>query len=87
VGRPRSSPPSGVLPSRLFRRARPCVESFWVRRNWPAADFTMIDNGLGFSHFRLRRDEHQSARASLVCDVSRARESWSQRRRPAHRSD
>jgi hypothetical protein len=25
------------------------VESFWVRRNWPAADFTMIDNGLGFS--------------------------------------
>jgi hypothetical protein len=37
-GPPASSPPSGGSPSRLFRRARPCVESFWARRNWPAAD-------------------------------------------------
>jgi hypothetical protein len=33
-----SSPPNGVLPSRLLWKARPFAESLWGRRNWPAAD-------------------------------------------------
>jgi hypothetical protein len=42
-----NSPPRGGLPSRLFRRARLCVESFGARRN--CGRFAMIDNGLGFN--------------------------------------
>jgi anaerobic selenocysteine-containing dehydrogenase len=29
-------PKQGLAFARLLKRARPCAESFWARRNWPA---------------------------------------------------